>query len=86
MVVVSGQLRQLRADARGAAGEPDEALQVGAGPDLQHEGGEGQCHFFFLGGEGGGGKLCCPNGNFSHGKFGSLSPRKASCNSCASQP
>ena len=24
--------------------------------------------------------LCCPNGNFSQGKFGSLSPRKASCN------
>ena len=27
--------------------------------------------------------LCCPNGNFSHGKFGSLSPRKASCNRVA---
>ena len=24
--------------------------------------------------------LCCPNGNLSHGKFGSLSPRKATCN------
>ena len=24
--------------------------------------------------------LCCPNGNFSQGKFGLLSPRKASCN------
>ena len=30
--------------------------------------------------------LCCPNGNFSHGKFGSLSSRKASCNSHATQP
>ena len=27
--------------------------------------------------------LCCPNGNFSHGKFGSLWPRKASCNRAA---
>ena len=27
--------------------------------------------------------LCCPNGNFSHGKFGSLPPRKASCNRAA---
>ena len=24
--------------------------------------------------------LCCPNGNFSHRKYGLLSPRKASCN------
>ena len=24
--------------------------------------------------------LCCHSGNFSHGKFGSLSPKKASCN------
>ena len=24
--------------------------------------------------------LCCPNANFSHGKFGSIFPRKASCN------
>ena len=31
--------------------------------------------FFFL--------LCCPNENFSHGKFGSLSPRKAGCNRVA---
>ena len=35
-------------------------------------------YFFF-----GGGILCCPNGNFSHGKFGSHSPRKASCNRVA---
>ena len=27
--------------------------------------------------------LCCPSGNLSHGKFGSLSPRKASCNGVA---
>ena len=27
--------------------------------------------------------LCCPNGNFSHGKFGSLSGRKASNNRVA---
>ena len=30
--------------------------------------------------------LCCPNGNFSHGEFGSLFSRKASCNSHATQP
>ena len=32
--------------------------------------------------------LCCPNGKFSHGKLGSLSPRKARCNkqSRATQP
>ena len=27
--------------------------------------------------------LCCPNGNDTHGKFGSLSLRKASCNRVA---
>ena len=27
--------------------------------------------------------LSCPNGNFSHGKFGSLSARNASCNRVA---
>ena len=31
----------------------------------------------------GGGTLCYPNGNFSHGKFGSLCTGKASCNKVA---